>query len=475
MLASGIIGLTLLIPDNVYSVYSSEVTWELVVISSEPVCTGMHFYIMEKYYDIANAYLELYQLQNKAYAPQCMTEFEYLKEYDKPHDLDLIIFVYDRELGRADLHSHNTGGIYIHQGDDLSTNHTIIFCDCSNFYYSDPVWILSHELSHFVLNYLGFELDIVEDEIHHLDEKFDTCVEEQYDDSCSLVKTRIETDRAFWTLMAPYESAIGKSVPEPSSDKAVFNSYYQAKIILEITDWWLQGDISNENYVKSLQILSGEKIGDKIKTKGILAEPSLVVLTEPPSTDKTQQVNEDFSKYPAYLLDMSPFSSKGKADFSIQDKEIFILWLKTKAQSWSDGSIRDGELLKDLEYLLNSPKTGMYLNYLENLSSEELLEKGIEFQQAGEFRNAKSYFDRAILKNLDSDKIGVESLILKGDALNGLGQYEDALIFFDNALEVEPKNIVALKKKAFTLAQLGEIEDAKYYFELSQQIENKNN
>ena len=104
-----------------------------------------------------------------------------------------------------------------------------------------------------------------------------------------------------------------------------------------------------------------------------------------------------------------------------------------------------------------------------------MLEKGIEFQQAGEFRNAKSYFDRAILKNLDSDKIGVESLILKGDALNGLGQYEDALIFFDNALEVEPKNIVALKKKAFTLAQLGEIEDAKYYFELSQQIENKNN
>ena len=131
MLASGIIGLTLLIPDNAYSVYSSEVTWELVVISSEPVCTGKHFHLMEKYYDIANAYLELYQLQNKAYDPQCMTEFEYLKEYDKPHDLDLIIFVYDRELGRADLHSHNTGGIYIHQGDDLSTNHTIIFYDCT--------------------------------------------------------------------------------------------------------------------------------------------------------------------------------------------------------------------------------------------------------------------------------------------------------------------------------------------------------
>lgn len=472
MLVLGIIGLILLIPDKAYSSSSSEVTWELVVISSKPVCTGNHFYLMEKYYDIANEYLELYQLNNTSYEPQCMTEFEYIKEYEKPHDLDLIIFVYDRDLGRADLHKHNAGGMYIHQGDDLSTNHTIIFCDCSNFYYSDPVWILSHELSHFVLNYLGFDLDVAEDEIHQLDQKFDTCVEKQYDESCSSVKTRIETDRSLWTVMAPYEPAIGKEVPKPNSDKAVFDSYYQAKIILEITDWWLQGDISNENYVKSLQILSGEKIGDKLKTKGILAEPPLVVFTEPPSTDKTQQVSEDFSKYPAYLLDMSPFSSKGGEDFSAQDKDIFILWLKTKAQSWSEGSIRDGELLKDLEYLLNSPQTGMYLNYLENLSSEELLEKGIEFQQAGEFRNAKSYFDRAIIKNLDSDISSAESLILKGDALNGLGQYEEALIFFDNALEVEPKNSVALKKKAFTLAQLGEIEKAKYYFEISQQIEN---
>ena len=193
-----VVSLALLSPQKSYANYNSEATWELIVISSEPACTVSHYQILEKYHDISEKYLELYQLENKAYPPSCMTDFEYLNEYEKPNDLDLIILVYDREKGRTDLHSLDKGGIYIHEGDDPFRNHTIIFCDCPNFEYSDPVWILSHELSHFVLNYLGFDLKIVEKEIHDLDEKFDICVEVDYNDSCLSVKTRIETFRSSW-------------------------------------------------------------------------------------------------------------------------------------------------------------------------------------------------------------------------------------------------------------------------------------
>ena len=466
-----IIALGLLAPDKSYSIYNSEVAWELVIISSKPACSGYHYYMMEKYQDISERYLELYQLQNKGYSPQCMTELEFLRGYSKPHDLDLLILVYDRELGRTDLHSQNTGGIYLHQGDDLSRNHTIIFCDCSNFEYSDPVWILSHELSHFVLNYLGFNLDIVEDEIHKLDQKFDFCVEYDYDDTCSSVKTRIETELGLWVVMAPYEDAIGKSIPDPSSEKAAFDSPFQAKMVMEVTNWWLAGDVSNENYVNSLKILSGEKIGEDIKTNGILAEPPMIALSEPPTWKKGQQINESPSQVAEYLLAMSPFIEEGKEILSTEEEEIFILWLKTKAQSWSAALITEEEFLKDLEYLLNSPKTGLYLNYLNSLSTNELIEKGIEFQKAGEYRNALSYFDRALIKSLDSEEIKIEPLLLKGSALNGLGQYEEALIYFDNALDVEPENFEALRKMAFTLAQLGQLEEAKHYFELAHQIE----
>jgi len=35
------------------------------------------------------------------------------------------------------------------------------------------------------------------------------------------------------------------------------------------------------------------------------------------------------------------------------------------------------------------------------------------------------------------------------------------LIYFDNVLDVEPENSVALKKKIFLLAQLGQLDEAK--------------
>ncbi len=58
---------------------------------------------MDKYYDISSNYFDLYELENKAYQPQCMTDFEYSTEYEKPNDLDLIILVYDRDLGRENF------------------------------------------------------------------------------------------------------------------------------------------------------------------------------------------------------------------------------------------------------------------------------------------------------------------------------------------------------------------------------------
>ncbi len=39
-----------------------EVTWQLVVISSEPVCSGYHYYMVEKFNEITREYLDLYKL-----------------------------------------------------------------------------------------------------------------------------------------------------------------------------------------------------------------------------------------------------------------------------------------------------------------------------------------------------------------------------------------------------------------------------
>jgi len=212
-----------------------------------------------------------------------------------------------------------------------------------------------------------------------------------------------------------------------------------------------------------LEILSGKVTGKGIKTNGILTEPPILVLSEPPNSNPAAHENEDFSNVAAHLLGMSPFYEEKKNKLTDEEEEIFILWLKTNANSWASGEIEDEDFITDLEYLLNSPKTDLYLNYLDSLSAKELIAKGIEFQKNGELRNAISYYDRALIQSIDSGGVEIDALILKGSALTALRQYQEALIYFDNALNIEPENSVALKKKVFVLAQLGQIDEAKNF------------
>jgi hypothetical protein len=466
-----LVSLTILSPGQSLASHQSGVTWQLIVISSEPACSGFNHYMVQKYNEITEKYLDLYGLENSQYEPECYTEISFAKEYEKPSDLDLLILVYDRDKGRVELQSHNTGGLYIHQGSDLTTSHTVIICDCPNFKYSDPVWILSHELSHFVLNYLGFDLDIVEKEIHGLDSKFDSCVEGTYDSSCSTVKTTIHTKSSDWIVMMPYAPAIGKDPPLPLVQKVSLESPIQTTMIIEITNWWLDGEISDENYINSLNTLSGKSSDDKIIPNGIFQDSALLILAEPQngnngtlSADTSLAITKNFDKLNASI-------GGEHSNFSSENKKIFLEWLETKASSWRAGEINDDEFISEIEKVLDSSKVDLYLNYLDNLSVDELISKAVEFEKAGKFRNALSYYDRAVIESFDSGKNEIKALVGKGSVLNSLGQYGDAMEYFDNVLEMEPDNTNALKKKAFALAQLGQIEEARDYFEIAAQIE----
>src|SRR3989304_5866367 len=73
------------------------------------------------------------------------------------------------------IRSVKLGGLYAHSGLDKNLNHVIIVCDCSNFYYSDPAWTLSHELSHFVLYSLNYNSEVIETLVHRYDNTYDKC------------------------------------------------------------------------------------------------------------------------------------------------------------------------------------------------------------------------------------------------------------------------------------------------------------
>jgi len=331
--------------ENAFPIHNSEeIIWQLVLVSSYPACSNYHYQIMNKYDEITEKYLDLYQLENYQYKPTCMTELKYA-EYESPDDLDLLIVVYDRNKGRAQLHPHDLGGFYSHLGDEWTHNHTIIFCDCSNFNYSDPVWILSHELSHFILNYLDFDLAVAEEQIHTLDKKYDYCVEEVYDGSCSSVKTTIKGSSSDWVVMKPYQPAIGKKIITNSTDPTFFNSQFKREMFAEITSWWLEGDISDEKYAKSLELLTGEtNIKDRIG--GFFSkESSYLILADPPKNNKIdfsdmemveKWINEKAEKVLYMIPDVqeyqwNSFEEKNEVDFN--------------------GNITDSDFVSGMKYL----------------------------------------------------------------------------------------------------------------------------
>ena len=214
-----------------------------------------------QYDEITRGYFELYNFENFQYKPLCMTEKKYSTEYEMPEDLDLLILVYDRNFGRAELHPNGIGGLYHHQGDTWTKNHVIIFCDCPNFKYSEPVWLLTHELSHFVLFYKGFNKSIVEDLIHELDALHDFCLEEvsHPTEKCLSVTTKLNLSSYQWTVMKPFQPAIVQSPFfdfKQTSDSELNSNYELRKII---TKWWASGKISSEYFLNIMELLTVEK------------------------------------------------------------------------------------------------------------------------------------------------------------------------------------------------------------------------
>jgi len=347
-------------PIDSFAIHKSDsITWQLVVISSYPACSGYHYQMTVKYNDVTEKYFELYQQENTNYKPVCMTEEKFATEFESPDDIDLLILVYDRNKGRDELHSNQIGGIYSHIGKEWTHNHTIILCDCSNFNYSDPTWILSHELSHFVLYYLGYDLSVTEKQIHDWDAKYDYCVEVANDVSCNDAKTRITGISQRYTVMTPFPSAIGQKLVDAEPTKVIFDNAFKTDMIAEITGWWVEGKILDEDYVKSLKILTGVSDFEKRIAGGFAsADSAHMILTEPPKDVVDVEALEDSSQWSDEKMydieQMITFTDEQKRILTTEepDKEI-PQWFKSRAMWWLTDKISNEEFVSGMEYLYN--------------------------------------------------------------------------------------------------------------------------
>jgi len=274
---------------------SEELVWQLVFVSSHPACPNYAYQMTDQYHNAVIGYFELYQLENYHYDPLCISEKKYSTQYEIPQNLDLLILVYDRDLGRAELFANGIGGLYHHEGEDLTKNHVIILCDCPNFEYSDPTWILTHEMSHFILFYKGFNKNIVEDLIHEKDIQYDNCLDSglgSLSTDCAFVKTKMEVNDYQRSVMKPFAPAVGHS---PISDffqtiKSILDDNNDLRKI--ITGWWLAGEINNENFQKLMELLIEEQ--RTLEEKAFTSDPFSGTKT---FTDAPENQKKDWKNY----------------------------------------------------------------------------------------------------------------------------------------------------------------------------------
>ncbi|MGD8431315.1 MAG: hypothetical protein PVG23_01930 [Nitrosopumilaceae archaeon] len=346
-----IISITLFSLEDAHATHFSEdTTWQVVYLTDTQVCSNYEYQMAIKYDEITDKYFDLYEFDNTKYEPLCMNNNKFDALYEFPKDLDLIILVYNTNLGEVELHSNKMGGVFTHSGPDRSYNNAIIICDCSNFYYSDPVWILTHELSHFVLYYLQFDMYVIEDLVHKYDDKYDAC-RENYVSSCGEYMKKIRVDKMAYSfsVMPPYEFAIGIS-------KITNNEVNVSAPMLELgkamTKWWAEGKITEGDYSNALGLLA-------VQNQQLTNDDHQVLFKDGPIKDEVgwEEVLFADGSSENKVDVMADVTGKLKIDESIYQQTDFTGlpdWFKQIAQWWVDGDITDDEFVRNVKFLKDS-------------------------------------------------------------------------------------------------------------------------
>ena len=343
-----------------YALESGVFEWQLLFIQ-EAECNPTDT-LNEVYSSITSKYFEMYELENIQHKSFCMTELEH-SEYEMNEDVDLLILIYDGKIAEKILEPNKVDGLYIHAGNDRTQNHLIIMCHCSDFDSSYdqilPSWILSHELSHFVLSYKGYPQSVIQNAIHEIEHEYDNCVGTNFQDEyCKDFKATISPDNLSkdFPVMKPYESATGQKlvqyIPDDFSDSKVID------LQRNIAKMWITNEIDDAAYVNTLRNFVDtpadfEDVEHKpfmeIENGFVIAEASKEKDVEWDEYLNPESLEEDYTHL---LLDYIPFNLDENVE-ELNTKEM-PNWFKTRALLWSEQRISDKVFFEGVEHLVRS-------------------------------------------------------------------------------------------------------------------------
>jgi len=301
--------------------------------------------MLRTYSEVSKLYLDKYELENSPYESICVTDEKYTG-YTAPLDFDLVILVYDKDLGRTELNSQNIGGYYHHVGRDPVQNHAIVVCNCPTFDFSSPIWILTHELSHFVLTYLSYDMTVIEDLVHSNDAAYDECIRTHSSCESKVMKIRTETSAYSYSVMPLYEPAVGLK-PLPSQVEELPVQVVELSKI--ITKWWTEDKITDGDLFNAIGYMAaGNSLFNHMNAEIFTADSSFDddVTWEDLLVEESHSEKPDIlSRIPETLLSIE------ESSFDEGETSGMPTWFKTTAKWWVEGKISDSEFQKSVNYL----------------------------------------------------------------------------------------------------------------------------
>lgn len=332
--------------------------WQLIFIQ-EDECNHTDT-LNEVYSSLTTKYFELYELDNVEREGYCMTELEY-NEYQVSEDVDLLILMYDGAVGKKILQPNKVDGLYIHSGNDRLTNHLLIMCHCSDFDsgYDKilPSWILSHELSHFVLSYKGFPRSIIQNAIHDIEDEYDNCIGTNFQsEHCADFKLTLRPDNMSkdFPVMKPYDDAVGQKLIQYISGNVADSKMVDLQ--RDLAKMWIKNEIDDSVYSNTLKSF----VDGSIESDDESSEPFMYIKNGFVIAEKSKPKDVEWDEYLAeetqnqdninLILQFIPFDlDKSEIEF---DFDKMPNWFKTRALLWSEKRISDKVFFEGVEHLI---------------------------------------------------------------------------------------------------------------------------
>ena len=320
------------------------------------------------------------------------------------------------------------GGLFSHTGNDRNYNHVIMVCDCSNFYYSDPVWILSHELSHFVMYYRNYDMSVIEDLIHSNDDEYDKCIDRNINCESYVTKLGIEATTKLFSVMPILKpESILKTETENTDEKVRTSVIGISKII---TKWWSSGKITDGDYANAIGYLIDSDILPSDGNSEILIadEPIDDAITW---EEKFSEINSNLrGSGKTEVLDQNNNSILNLESTINRNNNLYVeevilglpQWFKTTAGWWAQDKITDEEFKKNIQFLV---RNGIIRPHASNIMQEVINEKETLLDSSLQklIEDIKILMDSETLNDEDGKMLlnNINSAILKFDFDNSAG------------------------------------------------------